>query len=611
MNIVSSVTVRQSQLLAVQRGFSLSPEAAAAVAAELEAVTCRGGDWLFRQGDAADGLYLLVRGRLQVWIDSGDGDAQGPRLVAEVAPGETVGEIGLLTGGTRSAGLRALRDSLLLRMDAAAFDRLAAQRPELTRRIAGGIATRLRDRTAGGAAARRPFTTVTVLPLDDPRATRDLVDQLASALSVHGPVRVLNADSAAAAVALPERPGAPIAPETVDWITAAEDTHRYVICLADAGATPWSDVALRHADLVLLVADAQRDPARRAWEAELLDTPRGPVAQQALLLRHAGNPEKLSGTARWLAARRVDFHLHLRADSHGDFGRLVRIVDGTALGLVLGGGAARGFAHLGVFKSLHEAGHSVDWIGGSSIGSTMGAAIALDLPPDEVIKLVRTAFVDGKPFGDLTLPYISLLRGRRMERLIGEHASGDIEDLPLPFFCLSSNLGSGRSRVHDRGSLPQALRASVSLPGIFPPAVVDGQLAIDGGILNNLPVDLMRGRPVGRVVAVDVTSRQSYDVDYQSVPSPWALLASRYLGIGRRYRVPGFMSVMLKAAEIGTMAAAREAGRRADLLVRPEVGRFSLTNVKPFAAIVAAGVESGRDAAAELDRMNKRPGGST
>ena len=108
MNIVSSVTVRQSQLLAVQRGFSLSPEAAAAVAAELEAVTCRGGDWLFRQGDAADGLYLLVRGRLQVWIDSVDGDAQGPRLVAEVAPGETVGEIGLLTGGTRSAGLRAL-----------------------------------------------------------------------------------------------------------------------------------------------------------------------------------------------------------------------------------------------------------------------------------------------------------------------------------------------------------------------------------------------------------------------------------------------------------------------------------------------------------------------
>ena len=611
MTTVSSEAIRQSRLLAVQRGFSLSPEAAAAVASELETVTCRGGDWLFRQGDAADGLYLLVRGRLQVWIDTGDGESPGPRLVAEVAPGETVGEIGLLTGGNRSAGLRALRDSLLLRMDAAAFDRLAAQRPEITRRLAGGIATRLRDRTAGATAARRPFTTLAVLPLDDPGATRDLVERLAGALSVHGPVRVLTGESAAAAVTLPARPGAPIAPETVDWLTAAEDTHRYVICLADAGATPWSDVALRHADLLLLAADAHGDPARRPWEAELLDTPRGPVAQQVLVLRHPGNPEKLSGTARWLAARQVDFHLHLRADSPSDFGRLVRIVDGNALGLVLSGGAARGFAHLGVFKALHEAGHAVDWIGGSSIGSVMGAAIALDVSPDEVIRRARAAFVDGKPFGDLTLPYISLLRGRRMERLIGEYLGGDIEDLPLPFFCLSSNLGSGRSSVHVRGSLPQALRASVSLPGIFPPAVVDGQLAIDGGILNNLPVDLMRGRPVGHVVAVDVTSRQSYDVDYASVPSPWTLLASRHLKLGRRYRVPGFMSVMLKAAEIGTMAAAREAGRRADLLVRPEVGRFSLTNVKPFAAIVAAGVASGQDAAAALDRMNRKPGEST
>lgn len=444
-----------------------------------------------------------------------------------------------------------------------------------------------------------------MLPLDDPGATRALVERLSVELAKRGPVRVLTSGSLAEAgrpLELPSRPGAPIAPETVDWLTAAEDTHRYVIHLADPGATPWSDVALRHADLVLLVADADADPRRRPWEAELLDSARGPVAQQALVLRHRGHPERLSGTGRWLAERRVDFHLHLREASAADFGRLVRIVDGTALGLVLGGGAARGFAHLGVFQALNEAGHAVDWVGGSSIGSVMGAAIALDVPPDEVIRRARAAFVDGKPFGDLTLPVVSLLRGRRMERLIGEYLGGDIEDLPLPFFCLSSNLGSGRSRVHDRGSLPLALRASVSLPGIFPPAVVEGQLAIDGGILNNLPVDLMRGRPVGRVVAVDVTSRQGYEVDYASVPSPWRLLASRYLGLGRRYRVPGFMSVMLKAAEVGTMAAAREAGGRADLLIRPDVGRFSLTNVRAYAAIVAAGVASGRDAAAALDR---------
>ena len=596
---MSETATRQSVLDAVRIGLAVSPESAADVAAELETVTCRGGEWLFRQGDPADGLYLLVRGRLQVWIDAPEADGSPPRLVAEVSPGETVGEIGLLSGGGRSAGIRATRDSLLLRMDAAAFDRLALRRPELTRQLAGGIATRLRDRTAGGPAARRSLRTIALLPLDDGPAVRDLVERLSVALSGRGPVRVLTAlGLAEAGLELPRHPGEPISPAAVDWFAAQEDANRFVLYVADGGATPWSDAALRHADLVLLVGEAGRTPQRRAWEPALLERPRGPVARQALVLMHPGSPLGLLGTGAWLQDRAVDFHLHLRQGVTADFERLVRIIDGSALGMVLGGGAARGFAHLGVYKAMTEAGLAVDWVGGSSIGSVMGAAIALDLPPDEAIRRARAAFVDGKPFGDMTLPVISLLRGQRMERLIGEYLGGMIEDLPLPFFCLTSSLGSGQSRCHDRGSLPAALRASVSLPGVFPPAVIDGQLAIDGGILDNLPVDRMRGRPVGRVLAVDVTARQTYEVDYPSVPSPWTVLAGRYLPFGRRYRVPGFLSVMLKAAEIGTMAAAREAGRRADLLIRPDVSRFSLTNVKAFEAIVAAGYAAGRDALA-------------
>jgi NTE family protein len=600
---LTSALLQRSVLQAVQFGLAVSPESAADVAAELEAVTCRGGDWLFRQGDPADGLYLLVRGRLQVWIDTPESDGSPPRLVAEVSPGETVGEIGMLVGGARSAGIRALRDSLLLRMDTAAFDRLALRRPELTRQLAGGIATRLRDRTAGGPPPRRSVRTVALLPLDDGPAARGLAERLSLALARQGPVRVLTSHSAAeAGLSLPSHPGESITPALVDWFAAQEDANRFVLYLADCGATPWSDAALRHADLVLLVGDASHAPQRRDWEAKLLDAPRGPVAQQALVLLHAGSPLGLLGTGAWLQGRHLDFHLHLRDGVPADFARLVRILDGTALGLVLGGGAARGFAHLGVYKAMVEAGIAVDWVGGSSIGSVMGAAIALDLPPEEAIARARAAFVDGKPFGDMTLPVISLLRGQRMERLIGEYLGGMIEDLPIPFFCLASALGSGESRLHDRGSLPAALRASVSIPGVFPPAVVDGQLMIDGGILDNLPVDRMRGRPVGRVVAVDVSGRQAYQVDYAAVPSPWALLAGRYLPFTRRYRVPGFLTVMLKAAEIGTMRAAREAGLRADLLIRPDVNRFSLTDVKPFEAIVAAGHEGGRAALAALQK---------
>jgi predicted acylesterase/phospholipase RssA len=444
---------------------------------------------------------------------------------------------------------------------------------------------------------------VALLPLDDGPAARNLVERLSVALAAHGPVRVLTARGPAeAGLALPDHAGEPITPTVVDWFAAQEDANRFVLYLADSGATPWSDAALRHADLVLLVGEAKRAPQRRDWEAKLLDAPQGPVAQQALVLLHSGSPLGLLGTGAWLRERKLDFHLHLRDGVPADFARLVRVLDGTALGLVLGGGGARGFAHLGVYRALHEAGLAIDWVGGSSIGSVMAAAIALDVPPDEAIARARAAFVDGKPFGDLTLPVISLLRGQRMERLINEHLGGMIEDLPLPFFCLTSSLGTGQSQLHDRGSLAAALRASVSIPGVFPPAVVDGQLTIDGGILDNLPVDRMRGRPVGRIIAVDVTGRQTYQVDYAAVPSPWALLAGQYLPFFRRYRAPGFLAVMLKAAEIGTMQAAREAGRRADLLIRPDVHRFSLTDVRPFAEIVAAGYEGGRAALATLHK---------
>jgi predicted acylesterase/phospholipase RssA len=328
----------------------------------------------------------------------------------------------------------------------------------------------------------------------------------------------------------------------------------------------------------------------------LLSGPGEPVARRALLLTHEGGTGTLSGTGSWLAGRDLSYHLHLRSGVPADLARIARVLAGEALGLVLGGGAARGFAHIGAYRALVEAGVPIDWVGGASIGAVMGAPIAQGLSPEEVVSTARLAFVKGKPFGDVTLPVLSLLRGRRMERLIAEHLAGDIEDLPVPFFCVSSNLGQGTPHIHTRGRLVTALRASVSLPGVFPPAVVDGQLAIDGGILDNLPVDVMLRQPVGKVIAVDLTSRQSYEVEYDAAPSPWAVLAGRFLPFAKRHRVPSFMSLMLKATEIGTMAAVRASGERADLLLRPPVSGFSLTDVLSFDRIVEAGYQYTRQA---------------
>jgi predicted acylesterase/phospholipase RssA/CRP-like cAMP-binding protein len=589
---------RQALQEAIVHSFAVAPDDAAAVLHALHPVVLAGGEWLFREGDDGDCLFLLARGRLQVWIGGDDGGGK-PTLVAEVGPGETIGEISLLTGGPRSASLRAVRDSLLLRMDAAAFDRLGRERPQMVRQIAGGIAARLRDRSLGNTGVRRGFRTLAVLPLDP--GGRDLARRLGEALAGRAPTRVLTSSSLTSlgAPPLPEAHHHEVSSGLTEWLADQEERHRFVLFLGDDQDTAWSRLALRHADAVLWTMNAGGSPARRPLEEALAADSSDHGVLHALVLQHAGSPGELAGTARWLSGRRVDHAFHLRDGVPSDFARLTRILAGEAIGLVLGGGAARGFAHLGVYRALHEAGIPIDWIGGASIGAVMGAPMAMGMPPQEATAQARRAFVEGRPFSDMTVPVLSLLRGRRMERLIRVHLRGDIEDLPVPFFCISSNLGRGIARVHDRGSLVKAVRASVSLPGVFPPAVVDGQLAVDGGILDNLPVGTMQRQPVGRVIAVDVTSRQDYSVDYDTVPSPWAVLAGRFLPFLPRYRVPRFLSLMLKSAEIGTMAAVRAAGEHADLLLRPPVSRFSLTDVRSFDEIVDAGYEHARHALEE------------
>jgi predicted acylesterase/phospholipase RssA/CRP-like cAMP-binding protein len=589
--------------IALQQYFAIPRDEAFVVLDELEHCVCRGGDWLFRQGDTADCLYLLARGRMQVWLHPANGQDGPARLVAEVNPGETIGEIGMLTGGERSASIRAVRNSLLLKMSSAAFDRLARQRPELTRQIAGGIAGRLRDRTAGVSHIRRTLKTIALIALGQPADAEGLANRLRDVLAAEGSTSILTprSMSEAGAPPLPTAVHEELSPTMVDWLGAQEDGHRFVLYVADPANPVFTDIALHHADLILLVGRSGEAHGLQSWERTALSGDRAPVARRALVLCHEGSAMQLPGTAAWLQDRQLDFHLHVRAGVQQDLERLARVISGKALGLVLGGGAARGFAHIGVYRALYEAGMRVDWLGGASIGAVMAAGMATGLDPDEVTRRARRAFVDGRPFGDITVPIISFLRGRRMERLINEHLPGEIEDLPVPFFCVSSNLGNGTVHVHERGSLPRALRASVSLPGIFPPAVVDGQLAVDGGILDNLPVDLMLARPVGKVIAVDLSSRKDYTVSYDSVPSPWRVLAGRVIPLSRRYRVPSPVSLMLMAMSIGAIGSARAAGARADLLIRPPVGGFSFTDVRVFDRVVEVGYQAARQAISAAD----------
>ena len=188
--------------------------------------------------------------------------------------------------------------------------------------------------------------------------------------------------------------------------------------------------------------------------------------------------------------------------------RLARLASGHGVGLVLSGGGARGFAHLGALRALRESGVPVDAVGGCSMGAPIAGGIALDLDDAELIALAEKQF---HRLLDYTLPVVALLKGQRISRNIDDNfGTFDIEDLWLPFYCVSTNLTTSRLRRpppwSQRGS---AIRASVAIPGVLPPVPFEGDLLVDGGVLNNLPAQVMRtDSTIGTVIAVDVAPQR-------------------------------------------------------------------------------------------------------
>jgi len=568
-----------------------------------------GGEWLFHQGDDGDSLYLLIRGRLQVLIEA-EGDKK-QRLLGEVLPGESVGEVALLTGEARSAGIRAIRDSLLVRIERTLFEDLAANNPSLALKLAAHVA-RLLQRSQTGSAAARQFNTIALVPLAGSKRCTEFCKQLTSELTGFGNVLHLSQDNLKGLGAPHSAAGGrldKLHPELQYWIHDQETSHRFVIYDCPSDDNSWTRFAVRQSDLVVFIADAQDDPTPTDWETRLLDGAISIAGRCALVLLQPPANQPISGTARWLKKRQTDFHLHARQDRNGDVSRVARIISGNALGLVLGAGGARGFAHLGVYQALQELDIPIDWVGGASIGAILGAPMASDWPFADANRIAKHSFVKVKPFGDYTIPVVALLSGKRMEREIRASQDGMIEDMPIPFFCVSSILDSGELAVHEHGNLATALRASAALPGVLPPAVIERRLRIDGSVLNSLPVDIMQGKPVGKIIAVDLSSHKSYEVDYQSIPSPWAIMAGRLLPFLRRYRVPSLSTTILKATEIGTQAQVRESGKKADLLIQPPVRKFGLTGVKVFDQVVETGYVHAKKALQQwLDTSNARRG---
>ncbi|NQT88864.1 cyclic nucleotide-binding domain-containing protein, partial [bacterium] len=501
------------------------------IESHVEWVSLRGGETLFRQDDEGDGLYILVSGRLRVVAQDPSGS---PRVLNEVAPGELVGEMAFITGDARSASVHAIRDSKMAKLSHAASQQLSRTYPELMVAIARVLTRRLR-KSEGTLPSTRPVTTVAVAPTSPDVPLADFARRLAAALSALGPTLHLDAARFDSLVGMPGAAhlaqDAPRSSRLAVWLDEQEDRHEFVVFEADRSASPWTRRCVRQADVVFLVARADADPAPGEIEAELLELTKGkPHAPWVLVLLHPDGSRPPSSVGRWLSARDVAGHYHVRMDSDADVERVVRSLTGRSIGLVLGGGGARGLAHIGVVRALLEARVPIDAVAGTSMGAVIAGATAMGMDCETLRSFAERVFIDARPHKEYTLPMVSMIRSRRLDRAV-QMFYGDacIEDLWLPYFCVSCNLTTCEMVVHRSGPLWKAVRASISLPGVFVPVIDGGQVLVDGGVLNNLPGDLMRQLCGGRVIVVDVSPEKDLAVDREEFPSPWRMLRNRLL----------------------------------------------------------------------------------
>jgi len=577
------------------------------LARQLEPVHVAAGQVIFTQGDVGEGLFLVVSGRLRVSLAAG-----GPeRMLYDLGRGAIVGEMALLTDRPRAATVHAVRDSDLLLLRVSSFTSLLERSPALVTGMIRLLADRLLaadqlltvERPQTPAPGAHAIAVASAGQNTHPAAM--VAEQLAARLMHTGSIFRVDADVVARHLgpgAAQRRPGDPGRAELIGWLHAAERAHDHVIYQPDDRDTSWSRLCLSQSDVVLLVASAGDDPSIGAVEARALATASLRCELVLLYPTHQAEP---SATARWLEGRPVADHHHLCDSRPGDVARLARMITGTGCGLVLGGGGARGLAHLGVIRALEEAGVPIDVVGGTSIGAIMAAGCALGLEDAERVRRAMAIARIGRRLVTPTLPLIALSAGRQVDRALAENLTAvPIEDLPLRFFCVSSSLTRAEAVVHEEGPLWLAVRASLALPGIFPPVYAAGDLLIDGAAMDNLPVKVMRNRVgSGCIVAVDVSS----DVEpLTAAPfgpglSGWRVLGRRLNPLAPPQPVPGIAEILSRSTGLSQVRQQRATldGDRVDLMLRPPVGRLGVLDFKSGTALIEVGYRYAAEALAK------------
>ena len=561
------------------------------LAGELEWVQVPGGEILIQQGDPGDSMFIVISGRFRVSVELESGEED---VLGEIGRGELVGEMAILTGEPRFATVRAIRDSGLVKLSKEAFERIVPKNPKAAMLIARRLVNRLKSQAH--AKTLRTLSTVGVIAASPDAPLGDFSTRLAAALGKQGPTLHVNSSS------LDSQFGMGSAKATSDvtksrigaWLDQQEAQFKYVIYEADPAPSLWTELCIRQADRLLMVADAAAEPS--AGPAQSLSLAHA-SAQRELILLHTDRTRRPSNTRRWLDSGQVATHHHLGATTPADYDRLARLLTGQAVGLTLGGGGARGLAHIGVIRAFQEAGIPIDMIGGTSMGAVIAGQYAMGYDFHNMVEMNRKGWIKMDPLKDKTLPVVALLSGKKLDRMLAMmFDDARIEDLWIKFFCVSVNLTQAETVVNNFGSLKSAIRASAGIPAVAPALCDRGDLIVDGGVLNNLPADVMLTLSGGKVIAVDVSPQRDLVVDpnCRELPSSWRILWSRINPWAEPLNVPTILAIIMRTLMLSSVHSSHLVMKHVDLAIRPPVDSFGIFDWHLLDKIVDAGYQCAR-----------------
>jgi NTE family protein len=549
-------------------------------------VELRSGERLFPAGAPSDCLYIVATGRLRAEADDGT-------IVGFMGRLEAIGEIGVLSRAPRSRAVYAIRDSLLVRIDHDPLLQFLLQNPQallaLTRVMVGRLLQSPQELKRRAARATRTFALVPAAPAVEPEVSAHALHTLFAAWDT---VQVLDAGSVDRELGPGAAEAAPDSGEPdhrlTRWLNAQESRYRYLVYAAGGRTGAWARRCIRQADRVIVVTDCQAPPAATPMIAAVKEAGVLATVDLVMLRRHEADPAQV---LEWKALVGARSHYFLEPGNARDLASLARQLAGRGVGLVLGGGGARGFAHIGLIRALEELGIPVDVVGGASMGAFIGALLACGHDSRGMVEVMRDTFVRKNHLNDYLLPRVALIRGRKFHRRLAQvFGERRIEQLRHPFFCVSSNLTRGSTEVHDHGPLATWVATSMAVPGIAPPVVHREELLVDGAVTDSVPIDVMQSLGRGPVIASDVSMDGAIRAAGIQGPDLEGLLNWRSAG-----KAPNLRDILFRTATMTGQGDAQARAESADLYLRMPVSGIGMFQWQMLDEIVERGYEFARE----------------